>query len=258
MNSFIAGVGTRALLLVNRARQWGSYTLYASKASLSFGQRFKSIAIHMERIGIDSLFLCIVTGIFGGAVLALQAYHGFSKLGGTSMIGPVVATTMIRELGPILTGIMVAGRAGSAIAAELASMQVNEQIDALKTLAIDPLKYLVAPRLIAALAMLPLLGFFTMLAGIVGGFCMVEFQLHLNGARYLAALQETTTLYEILVGLFKTAVFGMLIAVIATFQGLHVQGGTQEVARATTNTVALSAVLIFVTNFILSAILFRA
>lgn len=258
MNVIISYVGSYALEKIRRLHNGLEFISH----SLS-GIRDKKISgmsalIHMERIGIDSLLITCTTGFFAGAVLALQAYHGFVKLGSTHMIGPVVATTMIRELGPILTGVMVAGRAGSAITAELASMAINEQIDALKTLGIDPIAYLVSPRILASVCMLPLLGFFTMLSGIVGGFIMVDCQLHLNGARYLNLICETTTIYEIIVGILKTAFFGCIISLIGCYNGVNVRGGTQDVARATTKTVASSALAIFTINFILSALFFHA
>ncbi len=259
MNAIIAHVGSYALNALQRLSRTYQFTKHSLAGSYGTTKKAEmATLIHMERVGIDSLLITCSTGFFSGAVLTLQAYHGFVKLGTTSMIGPVVATTMIRELGPILTGIMVVGRAGSAMTAELASMAINEQIDALKTLGVDPIAYLVSPRVIASICMLPILGFFTMLAGIIGGYLIVDHQLHLNGAQYISLICETTTLYEIIIGLFKTAFFGLLISIIASYNGIYATGSTLDVARATTTTVATAALLIFATNFLLSAIFFHA
>lgn len=256
MLAFASRIGKRVLAVISRIMHKARFlyevvtTIAAEPVSLS------AIAQQMEHIGIQSLFLACATCLCAGAVMAMQACIAFARFGSTDMVGPVVATTLIRELGPILTGIMVTGRAGSAIAAEIASMSINEQVDALRTLAINPVKFLVLPRILAAIYIMPILTMFAVFAGIGGGFVVMQYALDLNGWRYLYTIKETTTLHEILICLVKAAVFGICFSVIACYQGINARGGALQIAHATTRTMVQASMTIFIVNYLITMMAF--
>jgi len=211
----------------------------------------------MEHIGVDSLSIILLTGAFSGAVLALQSYVGFKRFGAEDFIGPVVALSLTRELGPVLTGLMVAGRAGSAIAAELGTMQITEQIDALKTLNINVNQYLMVPRIVASVLIMPLLTLFSMICGIVGGYVISVFVLGLNGEQYITQIQSYLELSDIVGGLIKSSVFGLILAWVGCYKGYYTTGGAKGVGMATTQSVVLSSILILISNYFLAAMLFE-
>lgn len=218
--------------------------------------KFKKIIYHMERIGIGSLSISILTGSFTGAVLALQSYIGFKKYGGQDFIGPLIALSMARELGPIMTGLMVAGRSGSAIAAEIGTMRITEQIDALKTLYINPIQYLIVPRIIAGTFMLPCLTLFSTLCGIMGGYVVAVFALGLNGHTYTTNIQRYLNIADIINGLIKACWFGFIFTWVGSFKGFYASGGARGVGSATTETVVMASILMLLANYILTALLF--
>lgn len=218
--------------------------------------RVKKLLAQMTSIGVDSLSIVILTGTFSGAVLALQSYIGFKRFGAEDFIGPVVALSLIRELGPVLTGLMVTGRAGSAIAAELGTMQITEQIDALKTLNINIFQYLIVPRIIGATLILPLLVLFCMLCGIIGGYLVSTAVLYLNGEQYISGIQTFVELSDITGGMLKSSVFGLILAWVGCYKGFHTAGGAKGVGLATTSSVVTSSILILISNYFLAALLF--
>ena len=183
----------------------------------------------MQRIGVESLAVIVLTGSFSGMVLALQSYIGFQRVGGENFIGSVVALGMIRELGPVMTGLMVTGRAGSAIAAELGTMRITEQIDALRTLCIDSLQYLVVPRIVAATIILPFLTLFSMLFGILGGYFIVTYVLGLSPEDYINSIKAYVELSDIRGGLIKAGVFGLILSWVGTYKGFFTWGGARGV-----------------------------
>jgi phospholipid/cholesterol/gamma-HCH transport system permease protein len=211
----------------------------------------------MKHIGVDSLSIILLTGAFSGAVLALQSYVGFKRFGAEDFIGPVVALSLTRELGPVLTGLMVAGRAGSSIAAELGTMQITEQIDALKTLNININQYLVVPRIAASVLIMPLLTLFSMICGIIGGYVISVFVLGLNGEQYITQIQSYLELSDITGGLIKSSVFGLILAWVGCYKGYSTTGGAKGVGIATTQSVVLSSILILISNYFLAALLFE-
>jgi len=219
--------------------------------------RVKKLFAQMEHIGVDSLSIILLTGAFSGAVLALQSYVGFKRFGAEDFIGPVVALSLTRELGPVLTGLMVAGRAGSAIAAELGTMQITEQIDALKTLNINVNQYLMVPRIVASVLIMPLLTLFSMICGIVGGYVISVFVLGLNGEQYITQIQSYLELSDIVGGLIKSSVFGLILAWVGCYKGYYTTGGAKGVGMATTQSVVLSSILILISNYFLAAMLFE-
>jgi phospholipid/cholesterol/gamma-HCH transport system permease protein len=189
-------------------------------------------------------------------VLALQSYTGFSRFNAESAIATVVVLSMTRELAPVLAGLMVAGRIGAAMAAEIGTMRVTEQIDALVTLSTDPFKYLVAPRLIAALTMLPLLVLVADVIGVFGGYLVGVYKLGFNPSNYIKLTWDYLKTIDVVSGLVKAGVFGFLIALMGCYHGYHSDGGAEGVGRATTNAVVSASILIFAFNYILTAIFF--
>lgn len=214
------------------------------------------IGHQMVEIGYFSLPVVGLTAIFTGMVLALQSFTGFSRFNAESAIATVVVLSMTRELAPVLAGLMVAGRIGAAMAAEIGTMRVTEQIDALVTLSTDPFKYLVAPRLIAGLTMLPLLVLVADVIGVFGGYIVGVYKLGFNPANYIKLTWDYLKTIDVVSGLVKAGVFGFLIALMGCYHGYHSEGGAQGVGRATTNAVVSASILIFAFNYVLTAIFF--
>jgi phospholipid/cholesterol/gamma-HCH transport system permease protein len=210
----------------------------------------------MEEVGVRSLPVVLITAVFTGAVLALQTYSGFKRFGAESLVGSVVALSLTRELGPVLSSIMVAGRAGSAMAAELGTMKVTEQIDALATLATDPVRYLIVPRWVATIIVMPMLTIFADFIGIIGGYMVAVFILGTSGTSYIERTKQYLETSDVTSGLIKAAVFGSIIAFVGCYEGFATSGGAEGVGKATTRAVVTASILILVTNYILTALLF--
>ncbi len=207
-------------------------------------------------IGYYSLPVVGMTAIFTGAVLALQSYSGFSRFNAESSIAIVVVLSITRELGPVLAGLMVAGRIGAAYAAEIGTMRVTEQIDALVTLSTDPYKYLVLPRLIAGLTMLPLLVLIADIIGVFGGYLVSIHELGFSPGPYLKSTFDFLETKDVVSGLIKAGVFGFLIALMGCYHGFNSKGGAQGVGAATTHAVVSASILILLSNYFLTALLF--
>lgn len=213
-------------------------------------------ARQMIDIGYYSLPVVGLTAIFTGMVLALQSYTGFSRFAAESAIPNVVIVSLTRELGPVLAGLMVAGRVGAAMAAEIGTMRVTEQIDALSTLATDPFKYLVAPRLLAGTITLPILVLIADIIGVMGGYLIGVFKLDFNSAAYLRNTWEFMQAMDVLSGLVKAAVFGFLISLMGCYHGYRSAGGAQGVGIATTNAVVSASILILTFNYLITELFF--
>lgn len=218
--------------------------------------RFRHIARQMEAVGVESIPVVLITASFTGMVLALQSFTGFQRFNAEGLVGTVVALSMTRELGPVLTGLIVAGRAGAAMAAELGTMKVTEQIDALATLAVDPVKYLITPRLLAGMSMLPLLTVFSDFIGIIGGYLISVHMLGANPGIYIRRTIQYLEPNDIWGGLLKAMVFGTIIATISCYRGFNAQGGAEGVGRATTGAVVAAEMLILISDYFLTAFLF--
>lgn len=216
----------------------------------------RNLLKQIEYVGVKSIPVVLITGGFTGMVLALQSYTGFKRFNAEAFVGTVVALSMTRELGPVLSGLMVSGRVGSAMAAELGTMQVTEQIDALYTLAINPVKYLVVPRFLATLIVMPILTAFADVLGILGGYLISVLLLGSNPTIYLRRTYDYLDLEDIYFGLLKACIFGMIIATIGCYQGINTRGGAEGVGKATTNAVVISSLLILVANYFVTALLF--
>jgi phospholipid/cholesterol/gamma-HCH transport system permease protein len=207
-------------------------------------------------VGVQSIPVVAITGTFTGMVLAYQSAIAFSRFGAEELIGTVVSLSMVRELGPVLTGVMVAGRVGSAMAAELGTMRITQQIDALVTLAVNPLRFLVAPRILAATLMLPALVLFASALGIVGGGCVAIFALGANPNVYEARTLQFLDADDLHVGLVKAAIFGAVLSLTSCHYGYRVRGGAREVGGAVTRSVVVSLVMILVFDYLITAYFF--
>ena len=210
----------------------------------------------MVEIGTLSLPVVGLTAVFAGMVLALQSYTGFARFSAEGAIANVVVLSITRELGPVLAGLMVAGRIGAAMAAEIGTMRVTEQIDALTTLGTNPMKYLVAPRLIAGLTMLPFLVFVADIIGVFGGYLVAVHKLGFNAANYLQRTYDFLQAEDVVSGLVKAAVFGFTITLMGCYHGYHSKGGAQGVGAATTNAVVSACILILCFDYVLTEMFF--
>ena len=216
----------------------------------------QQILRQIMEIGYYSLPVVGLTAIFTGMVLALQSYTGFSRFAAESAIPNVVIVSLTRELGPVLAGLMVAGRIGAAMAAEIGTMRVTEQIDALTTLATDPFKYLVAPRLIAATLTLPMLVLVADIIGVMGGYIVGVAELDFNSAAYLRNTWDFLQFDDVFSGLVKAAAFGFIIALMGCYNGYRSKGGAQGVGQATTNAVVSASILILTFNYLITEMFF--
>jgi len=207
-------------------------------------------------IGYYCLPVVGLTALFSGMVLALQSYSGFSRFSAESVIATVVALSITRELGPVMAGLMVAGRIGASIAAELGTMRVTEQIDALTTLSTNPYKYLVAPRVVAGVLLLPVLVFIADIIGIFGGFVVSVYKLNFNAATYIDQTWYYLEVMDVVSGLVKASVFGFIVTLMGCYFGFHSKGGAQGVGAATTHAVVASSILILISNYFLTGLFF--
>ncbi len=216
----------------------------------------RTILHHMVEIGYFSLPVVGLTAIFAGMVLALQSYTGFARFSAEGAIANVVVLSITRELGPVLAGLMVAGRIGASLAAEIGTMRVTEQIDALTTLSTNPMKYLVAPRIIAGFVMFPFLVLVADIIGVYGGYLVAVYKLGFNPANYLQRTYEFLQAEDVNSGLVKAAVFGVIVTLMGCYHGYHSKGGAQGVGKATTNAVVSASILILSFDYILTEMFF--
>ncbi len=203
-----------------------------------------------------SLPVVALTAIFSGMVIALQSFTGFSRFNAESAVASIVVLSVVRELGPVLAGLMVAGRVGAAMAAEIGTMRVTDQIDALGTLSTNPMKYLVAPRLLAGILALPLLVIVADILGVMGGFIVSTVKIGLGATNYLNNTLNFVTTADVVSGLAKAAVFGFLIALMGCYHGYRSKGGAQGVGAATTSAVVVASILILAGDYILTELFF--
>lgn len=211
----------------------------------------------MEFIGAGSLFIVLLTGLFTGMVFAVQTVHTFRLFNAETLVGSTVAIALMRELSPVLTSLMVTGRVASAIATELGTMRVTEQIDALYTMAVNPVQYLVCPRIVAAVLMLPVLTALCDLVGIGGSYYVAVFLLDVDSGMFLDKISQYAEAWDLMSGLIKSAVFGLILSLIACYKGMNASGGARGVGQATTQTVVLSSVLILISDYFLTILLYK-
>ncbi|MBI4652538.1 ABC transporter permease [Candidatus Desantisbacteria bacterium] len=256
MKSIFEFTGKKILNVVENV---GSITSFINKSLITLFStplNFRNTFVQMEVFGVESLPVVLTTALFTGMVLTVQSYYGFKIFNATSYVGAVVGLSMTRELGPVLTSLIVTGRVGASMAAELGSMRVTEQIDAMETLAVNPFKYLVVPRLVASLIMMPLLTIIANAIAIIGGAATGQLSFGLNFNAFINKIIETLTLNDLYSGLIKSIFFGGIIALIGCYKGFTTTGGAEGVGRSTTNSVVISSMLILISDYYLTIILY--
>jgi phospholipid/cholesterol/gamma-HCH transport system permease protein len=255
--NFFASIGRATLLVLAHIGSLALFTAKALAAMVSPPIYTRLILSQMMRIGYYSLPVVGLTAFFTGGVLALQIYLGGNRFGAEAIVPQVVVLGITRELGPVIAGLMIAGRVAAAIAAEIGTMKVTEQIDALTTLATNPLKYLVVPRIVAAVISMPILTAIGDSIGVLGGYVVSVYSLDFNGSAYLKNTWDFAHSDDITSGLIKAAVFGFIVALLGCYNGFNSKGGAQGVGNATTNAVVSSSILILAADYVLTALLFH-
>lgn len=255
--------------LTKAGRKISGFMIYIGRISLLFSETVKCtfappvvqrrhIFNQMSKVGVDSLPIVFLTALFTGIVLALQGAYQMQKMDARAYIANLVSLSMCRELGPVLTALVVAGRIGASITAELGTMKVTEQIDALQTLATNPVKYLIVPRFVAIMIMLPLLTAYADLIGIMGGYLVGVFKLGIGSSMYINMTFDPLVLKDFFTGIVKAISFAALISIISCYQGFATEGGAEGVGRATTFSVVLSFVMIIAADCIFTALFYFA
>ena len=212
------------------------------------------VAIQMDIIGVGSLAIVVLTGFFSGFIITMQMARALGQYGATDQVGQIVAITLVRELGPVLTALLVAGRNASGIASELGSMKVTEQIDAMRALGTDPIQKLVTPRMIATCVMLPCLTIIADFVGLFGGFVIAVLSLNITASQYWTSAYQALEYNDLVQGLVKPFVFAFIISLVGCFYGMRTKGGTQGVGRATTEAVVVASVWVFVVTALITRI----
>ena len=254
--NFLGATGNKFLDFVANIGHFFIFFISAISWMLKPPWYLKKIFHQILDIGYFSLPVVGLTTFFSGMVLALQTYNGFAEFNSESTVARVVLTSITRELGPVLTGLMVAGRIGAKMAAEIATMRVTEQIDALGTLGTRPLQYLIAPKIIAALICVPLLVLVGNTIGILGGYVIAIYKLNFNPTLYLYATMEYLQLIDIIQGIVKAAVFGLIISMVSCYFGFNATKGAEGVGFATTSSVVISSVMILTSTYVITALFF--
>jgi phospholipid/cholesterol/gamma-HCH transport system permease protein len=240
----------------------GASTIFLSLAFVRIfrPKQISKVIEQLYTIGAGSMLIIMLVGLFTGMVLGLQSYHALVKFGSQGALGTLVALSLIRELGPVLTAIMITARAGSAITAEIGSQRISEQIDALSTMHIDPLRYLISPRIAASIISFPLLTALFDVVGIIGGYISGVLLLGVNAGTYMYRVQSSVDMKDITDGFIKAMVFAVIVTTVCCYQGYYANlrtdsHGARAIGRATTTAVVLSCVLVLVADYIVTAIL---
>lgn len=256
MNNFFINLGRRVLSFLYFSG--GLANLAAQTIYLTFTPPLKRDHVfeQAKKAGYDSFPIVSLVALFIGFIFALQTAYFMQRIGSELYIASLVALSVVRELGPVITALVVAGRVGASITAELGSMQVTEQIDALETLATNPIKYLVVPRFLALTLMLPLLTLYADAIGIFGSYVICVFKLGISSSMYLHVTYETLKYKDLFTGLFKTIFFGMIIALVSCYHGFNVEGGAEGVGRATTRSVVTAFIMIIIADCFFTAVFY--
>ena len=256
MLTFLASIGAVLIAFLATA---GRLALFASRTVASAAAPpfyLRAVLRQMLDIGYFSLPVVGLTALFTGMVLALQSYTGFSRFSAEGAVATVVVLSMTRELGPVIAALMVAGRVGAAMAAEIGTMRVTDQIDALTTLSTEPLSYLVLPRLVAGLVTMPMLVIVADIIGVFGGYLVGVYRFDFNPATYLTNTEQYLETRDVVSGLVKAGVFGLIVTLMGCYHGYYSQGGAQGVGQATTYAVVSASVMILVSDYMLTAVFF--
>ena len=252
---FLESIGA---YVINCLETLGQFTILVRDTivQLRHMPRFRHVFQQMSHLGVDTLPIIALTMLFTGMVLTLQTATEFIRLGAQSTVGGIVTIAVGRELGPVLAGVVTAGRIGAAITAEISTMKVTEQIDALKVMATNPIGYLVVPRLIACMCMLPLLVVFGDVIGSLGGWMIANYY-DIDIYMYINSIDTFVEVHDVVGGLIKAIVFGAIVAIVGCYYGLNAQNGAEGVGKATTRSVVVSIIVIFFSNCLLSMVLYR-
>jgi phospholipid/cholesterol/gamma-HCH transport system permease protein len=256
MLDFLASTGRVFIAFLGASGRLAIFTLTAISHCFRRPFYIGLIGRQMIDIGYYSLPVVGLTAIFTGMVLALQTHTGFSRFGAESAMATVVVLSVTRELGPVIASLMVAGRIGAAIAAEIGTMRVTDQIDALSTLSTNPFKYLVVPRIVAGLVTMPMLVLVADIIGVFGGYIVATYKFGFNPATYLHNTADNITAKDLLSGLIKASAFGFIIALMGCYHGYQSRGGAQGVGAATTHAVVSASVMILLFDYVLTSVLF--
>jgi len=251
----LEALGRWATGIVFALGRFGTFMLLAVATIVTPPFKLRAFADRINYIGFRSLLIILLTGAFTGMVLGLQLYLTLTRFGSEAFLGPAVALSLIRELGPVLAALMVTGRAGSALTAEIGIMRITEQIDALTVMALNPFRYLVAPSILAGLVTFPLMTALFDLVGIFGGYLVGVELFGLSQGTYFGEMQTFVDMRDIMTGFWKSLSFGIIVTWVCTYKGFHVGHGAEGVARATTQAVVLSSVLILVWDYFLGTVL---
>ncbi len=253
MVTFFRRVGRSAVNVVHEAG--GMMLFFLEGLGLAFVPpfRFRRLLQELYLIGVQSTLIILLTAAFTGMVLALQGYYTLRQYGSEAALGSAVALSLIREMGPVLTGIMVSARAGSAVTAEIGIMRITEQLDALDTMAVNPVQYVVMPKLLAGLIAVPLLTAMFDVMGIIGGYLVGVMLLGVSSGSYFSSMAESVVPLDIKAGIVKSVVFGLTVILVACYKGYNTEHGAEGVSRATNQTVVLSAVLVLALDYILTS-----
>lgn len=255
-DNFFIIIGRRIISFLYFLGGLSNLALKTIKLSFIPPYRKDRIFEQAKKAGLDSLPLVSLTALFIGFIFALQTAYFMQRIGSELYIASLVALSIVRELGPVITALVVAGRVGASITAELGSMQVTEQIDALETFATNPVKYLVVPRFIALSLMLPILTLYADAIGILGSYLICVFRLGISSSIYLRVTWEALFYKDLFNGLFKTIFFGMIIALVSCYEGFNVKGGAEGVGKATTRSVVFSFIMIIIADCIFTALFY--
>lgn len=245
---------TGKLLIGGAQSAGGTICLFCSSMfwAKSFYSDRDKIVRQMDFTGVGSLFIVLLVSAFSGMVLALQTGIELGKFQAEDMVGSLVAVSMVREMGPVMTAIIVSGRAGAAIAAELSTMRVSEEIDALEVMSINPVRFLAMPRVMALIIMMPVLTLFSMLVGIMGGALIAHSIMNVHYAVFLQRGVDFLSYRDLISGITKSVFFGVVISSISCYQGMNASGGAEGVGRATTKAVVLSFLFVIITNYVVT------
>jgi phospholipid/cholesterol/gamma-HCH transport system permease protein len=251
----IERLGTAALRLLTYLGRLGIFLGQALAFIVMPPLKVRRIIRQMHFIGVRSLLVIVLTGLFTGMVLALQGFYTLSQYGSEAFLGSAVALSLLTELGPVLSALMVTGRAGSALSAEIGIMRITEQIDALEVMALNPMRYLVVPNVLAGTIVLPLLAAIFAVVGIYGGYLVGVELLGVSSGTYFQDMIDTVDMKDVTIGIYKSLAFGFLIALISCFKGYHAGFGAEGVSRATTEAVVFASVTVLVMDYVLNAVL---
>jgi len=245
--------------MIRRAEEFGTIVLLYvdTMKQLKHKPRIKHIIAQMSHLGVDSLTIVSLTLLFTGVVFTLQTAHEFIRFGAQSTVGGIIAIAIGRELGPVLVGVVCAGRVGAAITAEISTMKVTEQIDALKVMAVSPVNYLIVPRMIACMIAVPLLTVFGDIIGVLGGWFVATQYSGISSYLFINSIKMFATVHDLTGGMIKAIFFGNVIAVLGCYYGLNCPDGAEGVGKATTKTVVTSIIVIFILNALLTFIIYR-